>query len=159
MGLIKDLKRYDNLLALLDDDSIPAEEAETAIQEAGSNLPTMVDDFAAFLRELDGEVETLRREEDRLKKRREARENLKKRLREAAAYWMEKSGKRRLTGVLNTVSLRKSERVVFDDEAAVPSKFKEIVYKTHKTPIKEALKAGEKVPGAHLETAETLFVR
>lgn len=159
MGLIKDLKRYDNLLDLLDDDSVQPEEVEAAIAEAGKSLPDAVDDFATFLRDLQSRAEIIKGEERRLAARRRSLENLESRLRDAASYWMKKADKPKLKGAFNTIALRTSEAVIVDELSALPSAFVKIEYLPQKLEIKRAIKAGEKVQGAHLETRESLIIR
>ena len=159
MSLIKDLKRYDALLDLLDDETVSEEVVSEAIEKAGESIPESVDDFATFLRDLRGRAEIIKTEEKRLMTRRQALENLEKRLRDCAAFWMKKTDKLKIKGALNTLSLRKSESVVVDDLNALPSAYVKIEYNPQKAEIKKALKAGEKVAGAHLEQHESLNIR
>jgi len=159
MGLIKELKRYDNLLDLLGDESVPAEEIAFAIDEAGKSVLESVDDFAYFLRDLAGSAKVIREEEKRLAARRKTIENLESRLREVAALYMRKVEKDKLKGVLNTISLRRSEAVEIDDEAALPAAYVEVKITPRKAEIKKAINEGDDVPGAHLETRESLQIR
>lgn len=59
------------------------------------------------------------------------------------------------------LSTRKSSRTVIDSEDMVPEKFKEqvITTKVSKTEIAKALKAGEDVPGAHVEVSQSLQLK
>ena len=59
------------------------------------------------------------------------------------------------------LSTRKSTRVVVDSESDLPAEFVQVVetVKADKTAIGKAIKAGEEVPGAHVEERLNLQVR
>ena len=56
------------------------------------------------------------------------------------------------------LSLRKSERVIIDDENAVPADCKTVKVEVSKTSLKQHLKAGEEC-GAHLEENQSLQIK
>ena len=62
---------------------------------------------------------------------------------------------------INELSYRKSEAVVFTDEEAIPAEYKKekITISVDKTEIKKALKAWTEVPGAIIETRQTLQIK
>ena len=62
---------------------------------------------------------------------------------------------------INELSYRKSEAVVFTDEAAIPSEFKKekTTISIDKTEIKKAIKAWTEVPGAVIETRQNLQIK
>lgn len=59
------------------------------------------------------------------------------------------------------LGVRKSSRVIIDDESAIPPEFLKIqmVESLDKTMISQKLKAGEEVPGAHMETMQNLQIK
>ena len=56
------------------------------------------------------------------------------------------------------LSLRKSERVIIDDENAIPADCKTVKVEVSKTSLKQHLKAGEEC-GAHLEENQSLQIK
>lgn len=62
---------------------------------------------------------------------------------------------------LNELSYRKSEAVVFTDEALIPAEYKKekLTISVDKTEIKKAIKAGTEVPGAEIEVRQNLQIK
>ena len=62
---------------------------------------------------------------------------------------------------INELSYRKSEAVVFTDEAVIPAEYKKekLTVSIDKTEIKKALKAGTEVPGAVIEVRQNLQIK
>jgi hypothetical protein len=56
------------------------------------------------------------------------------------------------------LSLRRSERVIIDDENDIPADCKTIKVEINKTEVKRHLKAGENI-GAHLEENQSLQIK
>lgn len=54
---------------------------------------------------------------------------------------------------------RKSTAVVIDNEAAIPSQFIKVTTSVDKTAIKAAIKEGQEVAGAHIETNINISIR
>ena len=73
----------------------------------------------------------------------------------------EKTGTDSVKGVSASVSFRASELTVIDDESEIPEEY--IVVKTttapDKTKIKNAIKAGVVIPGAHIESKRNIQIR
>lgn len=62
---------------------------------------------------------------------------------------------------INELSYRKSEAVVFTDEALIPAEYKKekLTISVDKTEIKKAIKAGAEVPGAEIEVRQNLQIK
>lgn len=116
---------------------------------------------ALFVKNLESDVEAIRAEEKRLAERRRVMENKAERMRDYVACSMVTFGDRKFETARVSLSLRKSEAVAVLDAAALPREF--VAVKTTEAPdkaaIKKALKAGQDVPGAQLETRQTLQVK
>jgi len=67
-------------------------------------------------------------------------------------------GKRKLETPAFTLKLRKSERVHIEHEPDIPSQLMRVKKEPDKAAIKKQLKAGEHVPGAHIEVADSLII-
>ncbi len=63
-----------------------------------------------------------------------------------------------LKGRTTTFSVRHSDALIVDDPGSVPEEWKRttVTVDIPKDPIKKAIKAGEDVPGVHLEQRESL---
>ncbi len=59
------------------------------------------------------------------------------------------------------ISFRASEQTVIDNADAVPEEYMTVktTYTPNKTAIKEAIKAGKEVPGAHLEQKKNIQIK
>ena len=108
---------------------------------------------------------------DRAKNRRElaAQISAKARADEAAierlkAYYlasMREHGLTKVKGEVFSLSRRSCASVAIDNMAAIPAEYKatEVIESPDKRRIADALKAGEEIPGAHLEWNDSLQVR
>lgn len=67
----------------------------------------------------------------------------------------------KLEGLHAKISFRKSEKTVVDDESEIPEEYKTVkVTKTvDKAAIKNAIKSGKEIPGAHIETNKTIQIK
>jgi hypothetical protein len=104
-------------------------------------------------------AESIKAEEQALKRRREILENRAEWLKNYLQYNL-KPGERYNAGRVE-LAWRKSEAVEITDEFKVPDQFIKIeqVSKIDKLAIKENIKAGEEVPGAVLVTRQNLTVK
>jgi hypothetical protein len=108
------------------------------------------------IRSLEAEVEALRAEERRLADRRHARERAAERLRAYLRDCLAGAGLSRVRSDVATVTLvPPSERVVVDDEAAVPDEWCRVRREVDKSRVLRAyLDYGECVPGTRIEMGE-----
>lgn len=113
----------------------------------GRRLNTTVD-------EIDAEIERL----TALKKVYKARAE---RLENAVATACERFGKTKIDGIGARISFRKSERVVIDNETEIPDEFIDVkmTKKPSLTRIKDAIKQGQDVKGARIETVQNLQIK
>jgi hypothetical protein len=63
-----------------------------------------------------------------------------------------------LRGHNTTFFVRHSEALIIDDPNLVPDRWKQVTVETHvsKDPVKRAIKAGESIPGVHIEVRDNL---
>ena len=71
------------------------------------------------------------------------------------------TGTEKLRGIYASISFRRSEQTVIDNVDALPAEFikQKVEYQPDKTAIKEAIKGGRDVPGAHLETVNNIQIK
>ena len=123
-----------------------------------------IENTALFIKNLDAEAAAIEAEEKALKSRRERSEKLAERLR---GYLGELLGGQKVSSPRFSISWRKSEGVkVTDEEQLIQwAAFDHddlLTYKPptlNKTAIKKALKAGEVIPGAVIETRQNMILK
>lgn len=88
-------------------------------------------------------------------------ENEEKRVRVYLSDTLQRVGIESIKGVYANISFRKSEQTVIDDESQLPEEYvtAKITYVPDKTKIKNAIKSGKEVAGAHIETVQNLQIK
>jgi hypothetical protein len=108
------------------------------------------------------QIDLLKSQEEKIRAKRQALERAQERFRQYLLEAMHYYGVQKVKGNHRTISLRKSEAVqVTGNPQDLPDKYREvrIEYKPIKAEIKKALKAGEIIFGAQLETRESVQIR
>jgi hypothetical protein len=155
-------KLDDELMALLNSvDVCEADlkpELEAKIAEYVQAEVQKVDKIAGLLCSLEAQQAAARTEIERLQERRRSAERASQRLESYILSVLRQRDGQPLRGRHTTFSTRRSEAVVIDDPAAVPDQYKRVTIVTDvpKTPIRDAIKSGMVVAGAHIETHENL---
>lgn len=116
---------------------------------------------ATVSRMLGNTVEEVSKEIDRLKRLKAHLEREDGRVREYLKRAMEMTGTEKVQGISASISFRKSEQTVIDNELELPEEYITVktTYAPNKTAIKAAIKAGNEVPGAHIETVMNLQIK
>jgi len=136
--------------AALDPDLPPEAFADT-MEALTGEFTSKAEGIHAVLTNMDVESCGLKKEIDRLTKRKRAADNGNSRLREYLRAGMEASGIPKIKTPLFTMSLTKPKTiVVIDDEDQIPSEWMRINRAPDRTALKEALSNGEQITGAHL---------
>ena len=86
-------------------------------------------------------------------------DNISKRLKERLQAAMIIMGRDRVEVGLNTLSLRNSVAVNIIEESKIPNEFIKVETSVDKMKVKEALKRGEFIPGAELQTNQSIQIR
>lgn len=116
-----------------------------------------------FLTVLETTAEQFRAEEKRISAARKALENKAERVKEYIKESMLNADIEKLSAGTFKLSVSLSPgSVSIDDIASIPARFLTVIpeqYQPDKAAIKTAIKAGEDVPGAHIEAGYTLRIR
>jgi hypothetical protein len=133
-------------------------ELEARIAEYITAEVDKVDRVDAVLASLDGVAENAKREIERLRVRQQSAEKASRRLEGYLLHVLRERGGKPLKGRNVTLSMRKTEALTIVTPELVPEKFKRttITVDIPKTAVKEAIKAGEDVPGVVLQQNEHL---
>lgn len=112
-----------------------------------------------YLNMLKHGIEDMKAEEKRIATMRKSLESRAKNLENAFAYVLNNMGDKEVITRYGVMKVRKNPpSVVIDDLSKVPTKFQhqKIEVTLDKVAIKNAIKAGEKVDGCHIEQSEKL---
>ena len=152
----------DELAALVDSlDTCPPElhaELEQRIAAYIGAEVEKVDRIAGVLASLEGVQANAKAEIERLRQRQQTAKKAGARLEGYLLQVIRQRDGRPLRGRNTTFSIRRSESLEITDPLLIPDQWKRITVVTDipKIPIKEAIKAGQQVPGAHIEQHENL---
>lgn len=149
-------------------------ELEEALTETSTSLIVKTDGYGALIRKFDSAAASIDAEIKRLQALKKTASNATERLKDRLKYSMQTNGLSKLEGSLTKISLRRSERVVVDEESilapyyftidvireTLPSYVKLGDLKIDKTVIKDMIKKdGIIMPDAHMEENWSVVMR
>ena len=136
-------------------------ELEARIAEYVGSEITKIDSIGRVLSSFDAVQAHAKSEIERLQARRQAAENNARRLEAYVLHVIAQRDGKPLKGRHYTLYAGHSQALIVDNADQVPERFKRttITVDVPKTPVKEALKKGESVPGVHIEEREYLVKR
>jgi hypothetical protein len=152
-------QRYNAVMALLDDDSIPQEDVNNALVLIDDELQNKGENILSFLQKLDDIEEQAKRRKKEIDTYIKDIANKKKRLEKACLYALDNMQVKSILTSKGEIKAKKNPpSVVIDDLTQIPTQYQrqKIQVDIDKVAIKAAIKAGEEVPGAHLEQATSL---
>ena len=152
-------KQYQELAALAEagDEDLAVAVADTMqaiegeFQEKGKAL-------AMVTLNMDGDIDAIQAQIDRLSDRKRVMVNRKESLKEYLRTNMEAAGITKITHPLFTITLGKGKPiVVIDEESKIPDEYMntKVTSTPSKPDIAKAIKEGKEVPGAHSETGKS----
>ena len=144
-------------LALEEDDG---EELAGRLAEIDMAIEDKADNYAVIIADLSAQESKLKAEIDRLTKRRQTLRNNTDRMKQSLQQAMETVGKEKMKTDYYSYTIQKNPpKLVLDDERIVPEDYFITRRELDKVSLKDALKAGQEVRGAHLEQTESLRIR
>lgn len=136
------------------------EDGEVIDIEAMENLQMeraqKIENVGCWMKNLKADCEAIKAEEKTLRERREVMERRIESLRNYLEYAL---NGQKFNSPRIAISYRKSTQVSIPDPEKVPAEWYHAKYEISKADIKEALLAGEKVPGAFLEEKMNMQVK
>ena len=140
------------------DDELAAQ--MNALDELEGELTVKADNIVRYMRNLSSEADALKAEEDKLYQKRKAIENKHDRLKAYLASQLMMAGLSELkAGIFKLRFQPTTPAISIIDEGAIPEKFWIVKREVSKSSIKDAIKAGEEVPGIEIQRGETLVIR
>lgn len=128
--------------------------AKGSFEEKAIAVATVIRMFDDDISQTKSEIERLKNRLQRLEKK---QTNIKRYLSDAC----EKADTYAIDGLYANISFRASEETIIDDESQIPYDFitEKITYAPDKAKIKAAIKAGQVVSGAHIESKRNIQIR
>ncbi len=144
-------------IALEEDDG---EELAGRLAEIDMAIEDKADNYAVIIADLNAQEAKLKAEIDRLTKRRQTLRNNADRMKQSLQQAMETVGKEKMKTDYYSYTIQKNPpKLILDDEEIVPEDYFVTRRELDKVSLKDALKAGQEVRGAHLEQTESLRIR
>lgn len=144
-------------IALEEDDG---EELAGRLAEIDMAIEDKADNYAVIIADLSAQESKLKAEIDRLTKRRQTLRNNTDRMKQSLQQAMETVGKEKMKTDYYSYTIQKNPpKLVLDDERIVPEDYFVTKRELDKASLKDALKTGQEVRGAHLEQTESLRIR
>ncbi|MGX2956392.1 siphovirus Gp157 family protein [Ursidibacter arcticus] len=149
---------YQNLLELLDNEEFQDnEDIINALETIKEEFSEKADNVVRLIKNAEAEATAIAPELKRLTARKQARENLAKRLKQ---YLLENMTEQKIKTNLFTISVAKTQAV--DVQVPVnnlPLAYQKISIEPNKTELKKAIKAGEVIEGVSLIDSPYLAIR
>lgn len=155
-ALYKLSNEYNQLMEIDEPDAIDS--ALMAI--VGNQIEVKAESICQLVKTIEAVSETFKAEEKRISERRRALEAKADRIRQYMKDSLLNAGIDKVDAGTFTVRVGLSQgNLQIDDQSKLPPKFIKIIQDVDKAAIKAAIKAGEVVPGAHIEAGTTLTIR
>lgn len=153
---------YDALMASVDEET---GEVDISLVNALAERQVAWEDkavaVACVYRSLDEDAARVGREIERLTAMKKRLERERDRVKEGLSEAFTALGVEKVKGMYADISFRASEQTIIDNADAVPEEYMTVktTYTPNKTAIREAIKAGKEVPGAHLEKKKNIQIK
>lgn len=152
-------QRYNALLSLVEDESVPQEEVNNALAQVQDDVVSKAGNIIMYMHSLDGYESNVDAEIKRLNNVKKMIRSRKNRVVKATVSALNSMNQKSLMTGHGELKLKKNPpAVIVDDLTKIPTAFQrqKIQVDVDKTKIKQAIKAGEQVPGVHLEQGTSL---
>lgn len=154
-------KDYAELSAMLELAETPEEiEAiQNTLEMLDLSIEEKIENTAKYMVNVESDIQGLKTEIDRLTKIKKAKENAVERLKNNVEYAMKQKGIEKLEVGTFKAYYKKSESVEITNLDVIPADYTRVEIKADKVAIKKAIKAGEVVDGAHIQTNMNFFIK
>ena len=151
-------RRIDDFLSYAEDIELSEDEIKDTLDSLMMDRAEKIDNIACYYKNLAAEAEAIKLEEVKLRDRRQAIDSKADRVK---AYLDRALAGNRFESARVKVTYRKSEQVVVEDLDKLGKQFLRIkqTIEPDKSLIKEAIKTGAEVEGAHLEVKNNISVK
>lgn len=160
MKLYELTEAYQNVQQLTEDESMDTQALEQAMQQIESAIEEKAENIAKLIKNIDGDIEILKAEEERLNQKRKALENKKDWLKKYLEQQLSIAGLEKVKTKLFTVALQNNApSVEIIDESLIPESYFKIERVVMKKEILNAIKQGNVIPGVQMKQTRGLRIR
>lgn len=155
-------ERYLNIAELLDNPDIPEEMLVEALDEIKEEFTAKADNVVRFIKSIEGDCETLKKEEKRLSEKRKALENKANRMKQYLEDNMRLTGNTKFKTAFYSYNIQANPPSVdISNEDLIPDTYKtvETITKIDKKQLLADIKSGLEIEGASLKQGSSLRVR
>lgn len=135
------------------------EAIQNTLEMLDLSIEEKIENTAKYMVNVEGDIQGLKTEIDRLTKIKKAKENAVERLKNNVEYAMKQKGIEKLEVGTFKAGYRKSESVEIINFDVIPADFTKVEIKADKTAIKKAIKAGEVVEGAEIKVNQNFYIK
>lgn len=159
MKLYELADNYNELMTLLDDEEVTAEELADTLDGINDAIEVKVDNICRVRKYLESKVEVYKAEAKRLTALAKQAENNADGMKQYLDEQLKRMNIKKMDTELFKLSYRKSDTVNVLDINAVPDEYKKITVAPDKTAIKKAIKEGKGIAGCELVVNQNLQIR
>lgn len=154
-------KDYAELSAMLEVAETPEEiEAiKNTLEMLDLTIEEKIENTAKYMVNVESDIQGIKVEIERLNKIKKAKESTIETLKNNIEYSMKQKGIEKLEVGTFKAGYRKSESVEIINLDIIPADFTKVEIKADKTAIKKAIKAGETVDGAQIQTNMNFYIK
>lgn len=157
MKMYELVEAYQNILEL----DLEQDDLQTVLASLQGTIEEKVENIVKVMNQLNAEEAAYKAEIDRLSKHKATAKKKHDNLKEWLSDSLKALDIKKIDTPTNKISFRKSESVSIDDVLLIPKDY--IVVKhsevPDKTALKKAIKSGEDIPGAHIETKQNIQIK
>ncbi|WP_407382822.1 siphovirus Gp157 family protein [Ruminococcus sp.] len=157
MNLYEMTEAAKQLYEMLAAGDIPEEAVADTLESFG--VEGKVEDYCHVIYQLMADADMYAAEMKRLEAKKKSAEKGVERMKSALSAYMQATGSKKMSAGTFTLSFRKSESVLIKDEFAIPAEYLKTKTSVDKTAIKNAIKSGQMVAGAELQTNQNLQIK
>ena len=160
MNIYEISNKYLQLLEI--EDELDEQAFRDTLESIDDELETKAENYAKVMKQFELEQESIKKEEERLYKRRKALASKSENLKQMLFDNMKLVNKTKFKTSLFSFNISKNPASVkFTNEDLIPAEFKEevVTIKIDKNKIKEAIKNGEVIDGIELTQSESLKIK
>jgi len=150
---------YLSILDQLDSEELGLDCLEDTLQSINDAIEVKTENMTKLIKMLEYDADAIKAEEERLKKRRIARENRVRRIKDYMLQQMMTMGKEKITTPFVTAWLQESKSVDDYNPSIIPAEYQKVSYNIDKVRLMEDLKKGKEVPGACIKVTKGVRLR
>lgn len=150
---------YNQLLESVDEDGAVDISICTALTAKGKEFEEKAVSVASVYRKFDNDIALYEQEIKRLQEYKERLKKCRDRLKNNLYYACETLGYEKIDGIYANISFRTSEETIIDDKDMLEEEFIRVNVEPNKTAIKNAIKTGREVRGAHIEKKKNIIIK